>query len=51
LFREQLGRTPQDYLLEQRLARAEELLRTTALSVKAISDQVGFRRLWATLDL
>ncbi|MFW5829241.1 MAG: helix-turn-helix domain-containing protein [Planctomycetota bacterium] len=43
LFRDLMGRTPQDYLLEQRLARAGELLRATDLPIKAIADQVGFR--------
>jgi len=42
LFRKNLGTTPMQFLLEQRLLRARHLLSCTRLSVKEISYQLGF---------
>jgi YesN/AraC family two-component response regulator len=44
-FREQNGRTPMQYLRAVRLARAQELLRTTSLPVSDIAARVGFREI------
>jgi YesN/AraC family two-component response regulator len=42
IFREQLQTTPSKYLNEYRMMIAKQLLRDTALSVKSITEQVGF---------
>ncbi|MEU8118843.1 helix-turn-helix domain-containing protein [Spirillospora sp. NPDC049024] len=42
-FREAAGTTPMAWLREQRLDRAEELLRTTGKPVSAIAREVGFQ--------
>lgn len=42
-FRQRLGMTPSEYLLQLRIQQACALLRDTALSVTAIGNQVGFR--------
>lgn len=42
LFRRHLGRSPLDWLLQERLAVAERLLLTTGESVGAIGRRVGF---------
>lgn len=42
LFRRQMGLTPQQYLEQQRLARARQLLERTSHTVGAIAAQVGF---------
>jgi len=42
IFREQLQITPSKYLNEYRMMIAKQLLRDTALSVKTITEQVGF---------
>lgn len=42
LFREQVGLTPIQYLEQQRIRRARELLTDTALSVAEIADMVGY---------
>jgi AraC-like DNA-binding protein len=44
-FRQQYGTSPGRWLLEQRLARASSLLRTTSLSVTAIMLECGFEDL------
>lgn len=41
-FREQVGTTPLQWLLRQRVHRAQELLETTDLSVEEISHHCGF---------
>lgn len=41
-FREQIGTTPLQWLLQARVERAKELLETTNLSVERIADEVGF---------
>jgi len=41
-FRNSTGQTPYQYLLEQRMATARHLLRTTKLPVQMISGLVGF---------
>lgn len=41
-FKKYLGRTPTEYLLRQRLKRAERMLLVTESSVQMISDVVGF---------
>jgi len=42
LFRRVMGYAPQSYLNHLRMQRAVQLLNTTELSVKQISDQLGF---------
>lgn len=42
LFREQVGLTPQQFIEQQRLARACQLLQLTGKSIKQISAEVGF---------
>ena len=44
MFRDATGQTPHQYLLDQRMARAKHLLRTTALSIEEIGTAVGFER-------
>jgi DNA-binding response OmpR family regulator len=43
-FQTHLGMTAYDYLREQRLVRAQELLATTDRQVQQIADAVGFKR-------
>jgi AraC-like DNA-binding protein len=43
LFRKNLGISPQRYLIDCRIAKACEYLRSTNLTIAEISDQVGFR--------
>jgi transcriptional regulator GlxA family with amidase domain len=43
-FQAHLGMTTFEYLREQRLVRAQELLVATDLQVQQIADAVGFRR-------
>ncbi len=45
LFRVVYGRTPRQYLLEMRMRRAGELLRTTELRLKQIAREVGYTNL------
>ena len=42
LFQQQTGSTPFGYHAEQRVRRAKQLLRNTALSVEAVAQEVGF---------
>ena len=42
-FRSATGTSPYAYLLELRLARAKELLRTSDVSIRAVAERVGFR--------
>ncbi|MBI1336461.1 MAG: helix-turn-helix domain-containing protein [Phycisphaera sp.] len=42
LFRDQTGLTPIAFVEQQRLARAQQLLELTSLSVAQVSQQVGF---------
>lgn len=42
LFSAQLARSPHQYLNEQRVARAKQLLTTSDLSITAIAGEVGF---------
>lgn len=42
LFKEQIGTTPYEYILNYRMLRAKKLLKTTNLSVNEISINVGF---------
>jgi AraC family transcriptional regulator len=42
-FRHSTGQTPFQYLLDQRMARARQLLRSTNLPVQFISAQTGFK--------
>jgi AraC-like DNA-binding protein len=42
-FRSAIGKSPYAYMLELRLARAKELLRTSDRSVRAVAEHVGFR--------
>jgi AraC-like DNA-binding protein len=44
-FRAAFGQTPHQYLRQQRLARAKELLVTTPQPVTEICDQIGFQSL------
>ena len=43
-FQTHLGMTAYEYLREQRLVRAQELLATTDRQVQQIADAVGFKR-------
>ena len=43
LFKQNLGISPQDYLLNYRITRAGDLLRTTDRSITDIAYSVGFR--------
>jgi transcriptional regulator GlxA family with amidase domain len=43
LFKEETGMTLPQYLRERRLERAEELLRTTFMSIKEVSMESGLR--------
>ncbi len=45
LFRATYGKTPRRYLVEARMQRAAELLRTTRLGIKQIAQEVGYSRL------
>ncbi len=42
LFSSQMARSPHQYLTEQRVARAKQLLTATDLSITAIAGEVGF---------
>ena len=41
-FRSRLGLTPFEYLRKERMQRAEALLRTTPLSLRALASEVGY---------
>lgn len=41
-FKEVMGCTPQEFLIQQRLTHAADLLRSTNLPVKAIANQCGY---------
>lgn len=43
-FQDHLGMSTFEYLREQRLVRAQELLATTDRQVQQIADAIGFRR-------
>ena len=42
IFKEAVGKTPQDFLLDYRMLKATELLKITALSIGDISNAVGY---------
>jgi AraC family transcriptional regulator len=42
LFKQSMGVSPYQYVIQQRIKRAKSLLRTTSLSVAAIASQIGF---------
>ena len=42
IFKEALGKTPQEFLLNYRMVKAAELLRLTGLSIGDISNAVGY---------
>ena len=42
LFKEQTGQTPQQFVEQERIARAQQLLAFTSRSVAAIAEEVGF---------
>lgn len=42
LFRQQAGTTPQQFLEQQRLGRARQLLELTPMSIKEVAFEVGF---------
>lgn len=50
LFRQSLGMTPQQYLLEKRMQRAWQLLSQTHLSIQQVAEQVGYQNLSAFSD-
>ncbi len=50
LFRNSLGVTPQQYLLELRMRRAGYLLTQTSLSIQQIAEQVGYSHLSSFSD-
>lgn len=41
-FREQIGTTPKQWLLTARIARAQQLLESTALSLEEVAERAGF---------
>lgn len=43
LFKKQSGYSPHEYLIQVRMNRAKHLLKTSELSVKAISKEVGYQ--------
>jgi AraC family transcriptional regulator of adaptative response / methylphosphotriester-DNA alkyltransferase methyltransferase len=45
VFKEHIGKTPREYLLEMRIGKARELLLTTALTVTQICYEAGFTSL------
>jgi AraC family transcriptional regulator len=42
-FRNSSGQTPYQYLLSQRMSRAQQLLKQTSWTVQSIGEQVGYR--------
>jgi AraC family transcriptional regulator len=42
LFKQSMGVSPYQYVMRQRMERAQYLLRTTSLSISAIAQQIGF---------
>lgn len=42
IFREQLGTSPQEFLITYRMNKAVQLLKTTELSIKDIGIAVGY---------
>lgn len=50
LFRQSLGMTPQQYLLEKRMQRAWQLLSQSGLSIQQVAEQVGYQNLSAFSD-
>ena len=42
IFRDQLGTSPQEFLITYRMNKADRLLRTTRLSIKDIGNAVGY---------
>lgn len=42
IFKEALGKTPQEFLLSYRMIKAAELLKLTSLSIGDISNAVGY---------
>lgn len=42
VFKEALGKTPQEFLINYRMAKAAELLKLTKLSIGDISNAVGY---------
>lgn len=42
IFREQLGTSPQEFLITYRMNKAVQLLQTTKLSIKDIGNAVGY---------
>lgn len=42
IFKQQTGQSPNQYLLEHRICKAQTLLTNTALSVQSISEETGF---------
>ena len=42
IFKKEFGRTPYDYLLDNRIKQAQTLLRNTNLPIKSIAFQTGF---------
>lgn len=51
LFRQRFGTTPHQYLIERRLERAKELLKTSDLSVTEVCLEVGFQSLGSFSEL
>ena len=45
IFKEALGKTPQEFLLNYRMIKASELLKLTGLSIGDISNAVGYATL------
>lgn len=43
IFRESIGRSPQEFLINYRMVKATELLKLTSLSISDISSAVGYK--------
>ena len=50
LFRQQLGMTPQQYLIEKRMQQAWQLLETGQVSIQQVAERVGYASLAAFSD-
>jgi len=50
LFKREIGKSPQEYLLQIRMEKAKQLLMTTSLRVHQVAEKVGYTNLAAFSD-
>lgn len=50
LFKQQIGMTPQQYLIEKKMQVAWQLVQQSELSIQQISDRVGYTNISAFSD-